>query len=146
MANNQDRDESMTGKKITVSIITCRTIQQGVGVEAGKTSRKYFHACTIIQLHPDDFRRLGIKENTNVRVTSLVGSVILKAIKPGEDLVPGLAHIPMGPWANRIVPSYTYSTGEPSFKGFPADVESAPHEQILGAVEVIQDACGLLRK
>jgi len=133
----------MTGKTITVSIITCRTIQQGVGVEAGKTSRKYFNACTIIQLHPDDLRRLGIQENTTVRVTSPAGSVILTAIEQGEDLVPGLAHIPMGPWANRIVPAYTYSTGEPSFKGFPAEIAAAPGERILGAVEIIRDACGL---
>jgi formylmethanofuran dehydrogenase subunit D len=133
----------MPEKKITVNIITCRTIQQGVGVEAGKTTRKYFNACTIIQLHPEDFKRLGIEKNTNVRVTSQVGSVMLTAVEPGEDLVPGLAHIPMGPWANRIVPSYTYSTGEPSFKGFPADVVAAPDERILGAIEVIRDACGL---
>lgn len=133
----------MAESEITVNIITCRTIQQGVGVEAGRTSQKYFDACTIVQLHSQDFKWLGIRENTNVRVTSQVGSVVLKAVRTRENLVPGLAHIPMGPWANRIVPSYTYSTGEPSFKGFPAKIRAAPSEPIMGAVEVIRDACGL---
>ena len=39
-------------KKITLNMITCRTIQQGVGMEAGKTSQKYFDACTIIAHAP----------------------------------------------------------------------------------------------
>ena len=133
-------------RKITLNLITCRTIQQGVGMEAGKTSQKYFDACTIIQMHPEDFKKLGVMKNTNVRVTSSVGSVVVKAVETREDLVPGLGHIPMGPWANRIVPAYTYSTGEPCFKGFPVDVEAAADQPILGAIEVLQDACGLLRK
>jgi formylmethanofuran dehydrogenase subunit D len=133
-------------KKITLNMITCRTIQQGVGMEAGKTSQKYHDACTIIQMHPEDFKRLGVWKNTNVKVTSSVGSVILKAVETREDLVPGLAHIPMGPWANRIVPAYTYSTGEPCFKGFPVDVEVAANAPILSSINVLKDACGLLRK
>ncbi|HMK16122.1 MAG TPA: molybdopterin dinucleotide binding domain-containing protein [Methanomicrobiales archaeon] len=133
-------------KKITLNMITCRTIKQGVGIEAGKTSQKYFDACSIIEMHPDDIRELGIIPNTNVKVTTPVGSVIVKAIVPRQAHYRGLGHIPMGPWANRIVSAYTYSTGEPCFKGFPADVEPAPSESILSAVDVVKDACGLLRK
>ncbi len=132
--------------KITLNLITCRTIQQGVGMEAGKTSQKYFDACTILQMHPEDFKKLGAWKNTNVKVTSSVGSVVVKAVETREDLVPGLGHIPMGPWANRIVPAYTFSTGEPCFKGFPVDVEVAPGAPILSSIDVLKDACGLLRK
>jgi formylmethanofuran dehydrogenase subunit D len=132
--------------KITLNMITCRTIKQGVGMEAGKTSQKYFDACSIIEMHADDFKKLGIWKNTNVRVTSSVGSVIVKAVETRQDLYPGLCHIPMGPWANRIVPAYTYSTGEPCFKGFPVNVEVAMNEPIMSAVNVVKDACGLLRK
>jgi formylmethanofuran dehydrogenase subunit D len=76
-------------KKITLNMITCRTIQQGVGMEAGKTSQKYFDACTIIHMHADDMKKLGVWKNTNVKVTSSVGSVIVKAVETREDLVPG---------------------------------------------------------
>jgi formylmethanofuran dehydrogenase subunit D len=133
-------------KKITLNLITCRSIQQGVGMEAGKTSKKYFDACSIIEMHEEDFKKLGAWKNTNVRVTSQTGSVVVKAVTTRQDLVPGLAHIPMGPWANRIVSAYTYSTGEPCFKGFPVDVEIAMNEPILSAVDVVKDACGLLKK
>jgi formylmethanofuran dehydrogenase subunit D len=133
-------------EKITLNLITCRSIQQGVGMEAGKTSKKYFDACSIIEMHEDDMKNLGILKNTNVRVTSATGSVVVKAVTTRQELVPGLAHIPMGPWANRIVSAYTYSTGEPCFKGFPVEVEPAPSEQILSAVDVVKDACGLLKK
>ncbi len=132
--------------KITLNMITCRTIKQGVGMEAGKTSQKYFDACSIIEMHADDFKKLDIWKNTNVKVTSSVGSVIVKAVETRQDLYPGLCHIPMGPWANRIVPAYTYSTGEPCFKGFPVNVEAAMNEPIMSAVNVVKDACGLLRK
>jgi len=132
--------------KITLNMITCRSIKQGVGIEAGKTSQKYFDACSIIEMHPDDFKELGIYPNTNVKVTTPVGSVIVKAVVPRQAHYPGLGHIPMGPWANRIVSAYTYSTGEPCFKGFPAEVEAAPMERILSAVDVVKDACGLLKK
>jgi formylmethanofuran dehydrogenase subunit D len=133
-------------EKITLNLITCRSIQQGVGMEAGKTSKKYFDACSIIEMHEDDMKKLGILKNTNVRVTSATGSVVVKAVTTRQELVPGLAHIPMGPWANQIVSAYTYSTGEPCFKGFPVEVEPAPNEQILSAVDVVKDACGLLKK
>jgi len=127
--------------KITLNMITCRTIQQGVAMETGKTSQKYFDAASIIHMHEDDMKKLGIMANTNVKVTSKDGSVVVKAVRTREDLVPGLAHIPMGPWANAIVSAYTYSTGEPFFKGFPVDIEPAPEERIMGAVEIVQTLC-----
>ncbi len=127
--------------KITVNLITCRTIQQGVAMETGKTSQKYFDAASIIHMHEADMKKLGIMANTNVKVTSKDGTVIVKAVRTREDLVPGLAHIPMGPWANAIVSAYTYSTGEPCFKGFPVDIEPAENERIMGAVEIVQTLC-----
>lgn len=112
-------------------------------MEAGKTSQKYFNACSIIEMHPEDMKKLGIWKNTNVRVSSSVGSIVVKAVEPRELLVPGLCHIPMGPWANRIVPAYTFSTGEPCFKGFDVEIEPAINEPILSAIDVVKDACGL---
>lgn len=73
-------------KQISLNMITCRTIKQGVGMEAGKTSQKYYDACSIIEMHADDFKKLGIWKNTNVKVTSSVGSVIVKAVETRQDL------------------------------------------------------------
>ena len=78
----QKGDQRKYGNGIICSVITCTEIKQGVVIETGKTSSKYFNACSIIELHEDDFKTLGINKNTNVRVTSAVGSVILK-VKSG---------------------------------------------------------------
>ena len=131
------------GKGVIVSVLTCTEIKQGVAIETGKTSQGYFDACSVIELHEEDFKALGINHNTNVRVTSAAGTVILKAIAARQAVYPGLAHIPMGPWANIVVPSYTYSTGEPCFCGFDCLVEPAPEEKVEKAVKLMHEKCGL---
>jgi len=127
--------------KIALNLISGRSIQQGVAMEHGKEKDEYTQACGIIEMDPADLKRLGAWRGTNVRVTSKDGTIVVKAVRTREDLVPGLAHIPMGPWANAIVSAYTYSTGEPCFKGFPVDIEPAENEKVMGAVELIQTLC-----
>lgn len=72
---------------IRVNLITGRTIQQGVSMEAGKEKPAYTTACGIIELDPADFKKLGAFRNTNVRVTSKYGSVIVKAVEATQGLI-----------------------------------------------------------
>lgn len=127
---------------ITLNLITGRTIQQGVSMEGGKEKPDYMKACGIIELDPSDIKKLGIWKNTNVRVTSKFGSVIVKAIEATQGPHPGLAWIPMGPWANMVVDTNTYSTGMPTFKGTKITVEPAENEQVLGSIDLVLKACG----
>ena len=60
-------------------MITGRTIDQGVGKERGKGSKEYFENASVCFIDVADMKKLGIKNGTNVRVTSKFGSVILKA-------------------------------------------------------------------
>lgn len=131
----------MTGK-IELNLITGRTIQQGVSMEEGKEGSDYRDACGILELDPDDLKKLGIWDGSTVRVTSPYGSVVVKAVKTKEGPHPGLGWIPMGPWANRLTDPNTYSMGTPTFKGIPVVVESAPNEKVLLSLEVIEQ--GLL--
>ncbi|TLN10191.1 molybdopterin dinucleotide-binding protein [bacterium] len=126
--------------KITLNLITGRTIQQGVAIEAGKEKPSYRDACGIIELDAADFRRLGAWRNTNVRVTSDYGNIVVKAVDATQGPHPGLAYIPMGPWANRVVNPDTYSTGMPTFKGTPITVEPASSEPVLDGIKVVQEA------
>jgi len=87
-------DSSVT--KIALNLITGRTIQQGVAMEGGKEKDAYTKACGIIELDPSDLKKLGAWRNTNVRVTSKHGSVVVKAIEATQGPHPGLAWIPMG--------------------------------------------------
>ncbi len=128
-------------------MITCRTIQQGVGMEAGKTSQKYFDACTIIANAPgDDFKKLGIWKNTNVKVTSSVGSVIVKAVETREDLVPGPCPHPDGTLGEPDCPGLYLLDRRTMFQGIPGRCRGCHERTHHGRSRNCQDACGLLRK
>ena len=127
--------------KITLNLISGRSIQQGVAMEGGKEKDLYRRACGIIEMDESDFKNLGCWKNTNVRVTSKYGSVIVKAQDTSQGPHPGIGFIPMGPWANQITSPNTYSTGMPTFKGVPVEVEVAMDQPVLPGVELVQKAC-----
>ena len=130
-------------KNISLNLISGRTIQQGVAIEGGKEKPLYRTAAGIIEMDESDFKELGVWKNTNVRVTSPYGSVVVKAIETSQGPHPGVAFIPMGPWANSIIDPNTYSTGMPTFKGTPVTVEVAANEPILLGIELVQILCGV---
>lgn len=110
-------------------------------MERGKSNEDYRQACGIIEMNDADFKKLGIFKNTNVKVTSEFGEVIVKAVEASQALHPGEAYIPMGPWANSVVSTKTYSTGMPTFKGVPITIESAPNEKVLDSIALIRSKC-----
>lgn len=130
-------------EKIILNMITQRSIEEGQAMEKGKTTPEYFAACSVCEMNPEDMKKLGIWRNTNVRVTSEAGSVIVKAIEPTQYCPPGLAHIRQGVWANQVVPPRTQSTGVPQYSGFPVTIEPAINEKIKSALELVQGAVGI---
>ncbi|WP_274924552.1 molybdopterin dinucleotide binding domain-containing protein [Methanogenium marinum] len=126
---------------IQINLISGRTIQQGVAMESGKEKPAYRDACGILELDDAEFKRLGIFKNTNVRVSSEFGTVVVKAIGATQGPHPGLGWIPMGPWANALVDPNTYSTGMPTFKGTPVTVDVAENETVLDAIALITEEC-----
>ncbi len=129
--------------KISLNLISGRTIQQGLCIETGKEKPAYRTACGIIEMDPSDLKQMGAWKNTNVRVTSEFGSVVVKAIEATQGPHPGVGFIPMGPWANAIINPNTYSTGMPTFKGVPVTVEVAINEPVLMGVDLVQIQCGV---
>jgi formylmethanofuran dehydrogenase subunit D len=127
--------------KIALNLISGRSIQQGVAMEGGKEKDAYTKACGIIEMDPSDLKKLGAWRGTNVRVTSKYGEVVVKAVEATQGPHPGLAYIPMGPWANSVVNPNTYSTGMPTFKGTPVEVEIAMNEPVLSSVHLVQKKC-----
>jgi formylmethanofuran dehydrogenase subunit D len=128
---------------IQLNLISGRSVQQGVAIEGGKEKPLYRTAAGIIELDPSDLKKLGAWKNTNVRVTSDYGNVVVKAIETTQGPHPGLAFIPMGPWANSIIDPNTYSTGMPTFKGTPVKVEVAMNDPVLLGIELVQKLCGV---
>jgi len=130
-------------EKTVLNMINQRSIEEGIAMEKGKTTPEYFEACSVVEMNPEDMKKLGIWKNTNVRVTSEAGSVIVKAIEPRQFCPPGLAHIRQGVWANQVVPPRTQSTGVPQYSGFPVTIEPVPTEKRKSALELVQGAVGL---
>jgi formylmethanofuran dehydrogenase subunit D len=110
-------------------------------MEGGKEKEAYRQACGIIEMDSSDLKKLGAWKNTNVRVTSPYGTVIVKAIETTQGPHPGVAFIPMGPWANMVVNPTTYSTGMPTFKGTPVQIEVAMNEPVLSSIALVRKAC-----
>ena len=117
--------------KLKVSLLTGRTIDQGKGKEMGKLSKEYLDSVMICQIDPNDMKNLGVRENTNVKVTTDFGSAILKAVKSARAPHHKVIFIPYGPWASLIMNPKTHGTGMPSLKGIPAEIEPAPNEKVL---------------
>jgi formylmethanofuran dehydrogenase subunit D len=124
--------------KLKVTLVTGRTIEQGVGKEHGKSSEEYVESVTVCYMDPEDMKKLGIKENTNILVSTEFGSVVVKAVKSIRTPHPGIVFIPYGPWANVVVDPETHSIGMPSFKGIPAEVEPALDKPILSLKELLK--------
>ena len=125
--------------KLQVTLLTGRTIEQGVGKERGKTSKDYVESVSVCYMDPDVLKKLGVKEKTNVQVSTDYGSVVVKALKSLRSPHLGVIFIPYGPWANVVVNPETHSIGMPSLKGIPADVEPAPDKPLLGLEELLKE-------
>jgi len=128
--------------KLKVTLITGRTIEQGVGKEHGKASKEYAESVSVCYLDPEDLKKLGIKEKTNVLVSTEYGKVIVKALKSLRAPHPSIIFIPYGPWASAIADAETNSIGMPSFKGVPAEIEPALDKPILSLEELLKAQFG----
>jgi Formylmethanofuran dehydrogenase subunit D len=132
----------MVEQKLRATLITGRTIEQGVGKEMGKGSIEYYEGCAVCFFDKSDMAKLGIKNGATVRVTSKFGSVVVRAEKYPWGANPGIVFIPCGLWANAICGDDTYSMGMPLFKGFPVEVELAPNEPVLTLNELLKQEYG----
>ncbi len=127
----------MVEQKLHATLITGRTIEQGVAKELGKGSIEYYDSCAVCFFDKSDMVKLGIKKGSTIRVTSKFGSVIVKAQRYPWGTMQGMVFIPCGSWANAITGDDTYSMGMPLFKGFPVEVEIALNEPVLTLDELL---------
>jgi formylmethanofuran dehydrogenase subunit D len=132
----------MVEQKLRATLITGRTIEQGVGKELGKGSVEYYDSCAVCFFDKSDMLKLGIKNGSIVKVSSKYGSVIVKAQKYPWGTNPGMVFIPCGSWANAVCGDETFSMGMPLFKGFPVEVEPAPNEPVLTLDELLMKQFG----
>jgi formylmethanofuran dehydrogenase subunit D len=106
---------------VTFILNTGRTVTQGRHVEH-KYHHNYFEEASCCFIHPMDLMDLDMEEGEHVEVTSEWGSVVLRTVSC-EDLRRGMVFVPMGPFANHIIPPRTHSTGMPDFKSIPVELK-----------------------
>ncbi|MEM2234133.1 MAG: formylmethanofuran dehydrogenase subunit B [Desulfurococcaceae archaeon] len=117
------------------SLITGRTITQGISMESeGKFSKEYFKAVAVIEMNPADISRLSIEGRA--KVIGECGEVILP-VKASNDIPPGVAFIPMGPWANFILSSITDGTGMPTVKAVRVAIE-ATRDEVTSLIDILK--------
>ena len=101
-------------------LITGRTLGQGEGIEIGKTSEEYQNEVANIFLNEDDMKKLGLEEGSPVKVATESGTTVVKCRK--DDLDEGVAFMPLGPWASRVMSADTAGTGIPQSKGLESEI------------------------
>ncbi len=138
LASNKAVGNRAMMSKIQVTLLTGRTIDQGTSKEYGKLSAKYKESVAICEIDPDDMKELAIKEDSNVRISTEQGSVIVTAKDSKRGPHPRVVYMPYGYWANLLIDSSTDGTGMPTFKGITAQVEPAPGSRVLDLRELLK--------
>jgi len=115
-----------------LTLITGRTVEQGCTKEHAKISGEYMMSVAICEMNAEDMKRLGVKDGGNVKISTEIGSIVVKAVKSRRIRTPGIVFIPFGPWVNAILPSDTEGTGMPLLKGFKVRVE--PTDELVPTI------------
>jgi len=129
--------------KLKVTLVSGRTVQQGIGLEEGKTSENYVKSVSHVQLCPEDAAKMKLKEGDAVSVETRHGSVVVYW-RPSKELEGGMVFFPYGPWANQVYGYETEGTGMPIFKGIEATV--APTRGKVKSIEELVKSLGGDRK
>jgi formylmethanofuran dehydrogenase subunit D len=127
-------------KSVEVTLITGRTIDQGVALEGGKLSQAYVKAAALCYMDPSDMKKIGVLTGDIVTVKTNFGQIVVRVVKSEDAPHIGIAFIPMGPWANQVTDYNTDSIGMPSFKGMKATVEPAQGSKIMDAATLVKTA------
>ncbi len=115
---------------LKATLITGRTMHQGMGLEYGKFSEFYKEKVAVIFIDPSDMEENEIQQGETVRIKTPYGESIVSAQKSRDGPHKGLVFMPYGPWANLISGDVTDGTGMPHFKGITCEIVKAPNEKI----------------
>ena len=119
-------------------LLTGRTIDQGVALEGGKTTKENVRAAAICAFDTNDFKKLDTLVGTPVKIITDHGEVIVYSTLSEEGPHPGIIFIPMGPWANQVVNPDSQSCGTPTYKGMKAKVQVVKDGKVLDALDLIK--------
>ena len=122
---------------IEIIVTIARTINLEKTARYGKLSPEYFENSALCLIHPNDLKRLGIKEG-NVKIKTKSGSVVVKAEINEFETSEGIIVIANGPWANRLIDMENFQKNQLCFKA----VVETTEEDISTLDTILKDISG----
>jgi formate dehydrogenase major subunit len=112
--------EEKTTRKFPLILTTGRILTQyNVGAQTARTDNNVWHPEDLLEIHPEDAAKRGIKEGDPVSPTSRAGETSLKA-RISERMQPGIVYTTfhhMFTGANVVTTEYSnWATGCPEYK------------------------------
>jgi len=108
----------------TFILIPGRTSRQGCGISEGKFKRVYQEETSVLQVSPQDMRRLGLAAGDRVRLRSETGEIEVPVFAAkGDELPPGVLFIAYGDLSSRLLGADTHGSGIPTSKGLDVVLE-----------------------
>jgi len=105
-------------------LIPGRTSKQGCGISEGKFTDGYRMETSILQVAPQDMRRLGLSDGDRVRLASETGAVeVAVTAAKGDELPSGVLFIAYGDASSRLMGADTHGSGMPTSKSFDVTME-----------------------
>lgn len=113
--------------RLSVTLITGRSLKQGMGISIGKDRADYREATGVIDLNASDMERAGLNSGDEIRLTTEFGTADVRCRR--SDVREGLAFMAFGPACNHLIGGETYASGMPDSKHVRIEIESLKIEK-----------------
>jgi len=112
-----------------MTLIGGRTSKQGTALCAGKLEADYADVTSTLEMNVEDMARLGLRNDSRVRLRTPGGESILRCKgRETKDLPPGLLFLAYGPQSSELMTGDTAGTGMPLSKHLVVEVEPVPED------------------
>jgi formylmethanofuran dehydrogenase subunit D len=107
-----------------MTLIGGRSNKQGTSLCASKLGAEYIELSSTVEMNLEDMARLGLTNDSKVRLRSAVGEVVVRCKgRQAKDLPSGILFIAYGPVSSELMASDTAGTGMPISKNVEVEVE-----------------------
>ena len=116
-----------------MTLIGGRSSRQGTALCAGKLEAEYLDVSTTVEMNVEDMARLGLPNESKVRLRTPSGETILRCKgRETKDLPKGLLFMAYGPASSQLMAGDTAGTGMPLSKNLSVEVEAVGPDQVPG--------------
>jgi formylmethanofuran dehydrogenase subunit D len=119
-----------------ITIITYRDVFQTCACEADRVNEECVELSAMVVLDASEMKRMGIQDNSNVRLVSQCGSVVVTAKASPRQEQKGTGFMVNSPWSNSLV-SVETPDGIPEYKNINAKI-TVSKEDITSIQEIFE--------